>query len=149
MRFKDAVLLNKSNIVLDFHKKQHIIVLTPEKTKHTGRSLYILLPPQLEFLLTKKTDIKGYFFPTKVKQYKPGTIHVGKSLNHLFKKKLQAKPIEITGKSFHCFRHYVADKLRLAGYTNEEMGNVLGHSSAKQTRDYGDFHHPIDLSKVL
>ena len=63
MRFKDAILLNKSNIVLDFHKKQHIIVLTPEKTKHTGRSLYILLPPQLEFLLTKKTDIKGVIAP--------------------------------------------------------------------------------------
>jgi integrase len=146
MRFSDIVHLNKSNIVMDFHKKEKIIKLTPEKTKHTGRSLYIQILPPIEFLLTKKTDRRGYFFPDMVEKYKANTRNAGASLNHVFVKKIKALKID---KTFHCFRHFFVDKLRQAGLTNEQIGSVVGHSSTKQTRDYGDYHNPIDLSKII
>ena len=147
MRFSDAIHLKKSNISMDFNQQRHIIKLMPGKTKHTGRSLYLQLLPPLEFLLDKKTDNKGYFFPDKVKKYKAGTKDAGKSLNHVFKKKIKA--LEIENKTFHCFRHYFVDKMRKAGFSDEQIGSAIGHSSTAQTRDYGDCHNPVDLSKAF
>lgn len=147
MRFSDAIHLKKSNITLDINQQCNIIKLVPAKTKHVGRSLYIQLLPPLEFLLNKQTDSNGYFFQDKVKKYKAGTVHAGSSLNHVFKKKL--KVIGIENKTFHCFRHYFVDKMRKVGFTNEQIGSTIGHSSTAQTRDYGDYHNPVDLSKIM
>ncbi|UDQ98690.1 tyrosine-type recombinase/integrase [Lentisphaerota bacterium WC36G] len=85
--------------------------------------------------------------PEKVKQYKSGTKHAGKSLNHIFKKMLIA--IGIKDKSFHCFRHRFVDKLRTAGFSDEQIGSVVGHSSIQQTKDYGDYYNVIDLQKTF
>ncbi|MCP4103451.1 MAG: tyrosine-type recombinase/integrase [Lentisphaerae bacterium] len=147
MRFGDVIHLRKENITFDLHQKQHIIQLTPAKTKHTGRSLYIQLLPPLEFLLEKAANENGYFFPDKVKKYKASTAHAGASLNHVFVKKLRS--LGINNKSFHCFRHYFVDKLRKAGFSNEQIGSVIGHASIKQTRDYGDYHNPLNLEKIM
>ncbi|MCP4050162.1 MAG: tyrosine-type recombinase/integrase, partial [bacterium] len=147
MRFGDVVRLRKKNITFDLHQKQHIIQLTPAKTKHTGRSLYIQLLPPLEFLLEKTTDKEGYFFPDKVNIYKAGTAHAGVNLNRIFITKLRS--LGIDNKSFHCFRHYFVDKLRKANFSNEQIGTVIGHASIKQTRDYGDYHNPLNLKKIM
>lgn len=147
VRFIDAVHFNKSSIILDFNQQEHIFKIKPEKTQHTGRSLYLQIPEPLKFLLTKKTDDKGYFFSDKVKKYKAGTKDAGKSLNHVFKKKLKA--IGIIDKSFHSFRHYFVDKMRRVGFNDEQIGSAVGHSNVKQTRDYGDYHKPVDLSKIV
>lgn len=147
LRFIDVIHLNKSSIVLDFNKKEHILKITPAKTSHTGRSLHIQLVDELKFLLTKETDSNGYFFSVKVKQYKAGTKHAGSSLNHVFMKKIKA--ISIKDKSFHCFRHRFVDTLRKAGFSDEQIGSVVGHSSTKQTKDYGDYHNILDLNAKL
>lgn len=147
MRFGDIVHLNKTNIIESGESQGHVIKLIPSKTSHTGRALYIQLLEPLYFLLNKLTDKRGYYFPDKVEKYKAGTKHAGSSLNHMFIKKL--KVIGIQDKTFHCFRHYFVDKLRKAGLSNEQIGSIVGHSSVKQTRDYGDYHKPVDLSNIL
>jgi integrase len=39
--------------------------------------------------------------------------------------------------NFHSFRHTVADALRLAGFTNDQIGPLLGHASGSMTARYG------------
>jgi integrase len=41
------------------------------------------------------------------------------------------------GYGSHSFRHLLADRLRLAGFLNEEIKVALGHSQASVTRNYG------------
>ena len=41
------------------------------------------------------------------------------------------------------------DQLRKAGLSNEQIASVVGHSSTKQTKDYGDYHNVIDLQSKL
>jgi len=146
LRFVDCVHLKKEHIINDYHGTP-IIKIVPSKTSHTGRALYIKITKPIHFLLTDKPTKNGYFFPERVKMYQAGTAHAGASLNHVFTKKL--KSLGIFNKGFHSFRHYFVDKLRLCGLTNEQIGSIVGHSSVKQTRDYGDFHHVIDLEKIL
>ena len=146
LRLTDCVHLKKENVIEDYHGNP-IIKLVPAKTSHTGRALYIQITKPIEFLLTAQVDENGYFFPKLVKMYKKGTPHAGASLNHVFQKKL--KSLGITGKGFHSFRSYFIDKLRRNGFSNEEIGSIVGHSTVKQTRDYGDFHNVINLQKIV
>jgi len=39
--------------------------------------------------------------------------------------------------------------MRKAGFSDEQIGSAVGHSSAAKTRDYGDYHNPVDLSKIM
>lgn len=146
LRFEDCIHLNKSNIVLDFKKQSQIIKIMPDKTNHTGRFIYIQILPPIEFILNKAADPKGFFFPDKVKKYKKGTKYAGVGLNRTFVSIM--KRLEIN-KTFHGFRHSFANDLRKIGYTDEQIATVLGHSTAKQSRDYGDFHNPLDLTKIM
>ena len=65
LRFSDVIHLNKKNISLDYQGQGHIITLTPSKTSHTGRSLYIQLIDELNFLLNKKLIITASFLVIK------------------------------------------------------------------------------------
>ncbi|UDQ99335.1 hypothetical protein AAEX28_04430 [Lentisphaerota bacterium WC36G] len=41
------------------------------------------------------------------------------------------------------------DKLRKIGFSDEQIGTLVGHSSIQQTKDYGDYHNIIDLKKTF
>jgi integrase len=47
------------------------------------------------------------------------------------------KSASADGLGTHSFRHLLADRLRQAGYLNEEIKVVLGHSQKSVTSGYG------------
>lgn len=62
-----------------------------------------------------------------------------------YTRKLERRGVK--GKSFHCLRHNFASRLRAAGKTIEDIGELLGHSSPTTTQGY--IHEAINSEPAV
>lgn len=85
-------------------------------------------------LLAQPANGSPYCFPKEQDMASVSTRRAGLSV--YYQRVLQRHKIE--GKHFHCLRHACATRLKAAGWSNEEVRDVLGHSSVETTKIYSE-----------
>jgi integrase/recombinase XerC len=129
LRFSDCVCLEWDSITVS-----GLIVWTRKRGKR------IVLPWTDTVLGVKELEVifacmaredKTYVFPEERAQYVSGKRSRFPTAYRTLLDKL-----EIKGKSFHSLRHTAATRLKAAGKTLEDIGQVLGHSSIETTKIY-------------
>lgn len=131
LRFKDVVLLRKSQIHDDY------IILTPAKTKRGKKDVQIFIHPDLMKILAAWTadsdTAEDYVFPDTVKKYE------NPKFQREFGKILDACKIKADsrgGVGFHSLRHTFVTINEEIGTDRKVIQGVVGHGSPVMTGHY-------------
>ena len=124
--------------------KRGVITLIPEKTKRTGKKVFIPILPQLRQTLGAMMPQGRYVMPGMVSQYKTDRSQIARDIRAVFtlagieqSKETELKtcvPIKATGA--HSFRHSYVTFARAHGIPDRIIRQVTGHASVEMTDGY-------------
>jgi integrase len=108
------------------------------QTTKSGRSRIAPIHPKLVelgfFDLAAQREAGEALFP-QLRRNSRGNI--GATASRFWRKYLTKLGLKTKGLGSHSFRHLLADRLREAGYINEEIRVILGHTQKSVTSGYG------------
>jgi integrase len=130
MRLGDIVCLEwesiKDDTIIAHTLKRDKRVVLPLKHKELGKGTV------LRYLSTIEKNDSIYCFPREREIYIDPKRKSGLSVS--FGRILQR--LDITGKSFHCFRHTCVTRMARSGTSLEDIAKLVGHSSTDTTEIY-------------